>query len=407
MRGKIKFYNGKKKFGFITSADKKEDYFFHWNDVIGNGVKCRRGEHVEFVAVEDSKKPGSFKASEIKHPSNYESKDFKVSQSTHPSRYLLEWAYIPLNDQTHGNIERTGALSELAEIALEEDWSVPGSDKSHNHPVLHSYLLTTFYKQYIDKRVVEISIEGRNYATFNTGLVNEVYEPIFALFESNDSPHAQPWKFLKFCTPNIGREGTLLVRHFHPLPEPPRYFENADQVVFDPDIDIIPRFDHILYDGISRGRFPDKFLQENLPTGFDWEDTSDLCEADRLEFFSRLAERVKSNARIDRQLRNRLRDAIDLARKRASWNYKTAIPLYYPRFNSISLVLPIDLLDEGKIDLALVISRTSAGGYSAETVYKLNWAYKHARLVCRPESDWLIPRFGDDDPEDTQAEVSE
>jgi hypothetical protein len=62
--------------------------------------------------------------------------------------------------------------------------------------------------------------------------------------------------------------------------------------------------------------------------------------------------------------------------------------------------LPIALVDDDKVDLALVVTRTAAGGYSGETVYKLKWAYDHARLVCRPDSDWLTPSAGDGAEED-------
>jgi DNA-directed RNA polymerase subunit RPC12/RpoP len=47
------------------------------------------------------------------------------------------------------------------------------------------------------------------------------------------------------------------------------------------------------------------------------------------------------------------------------------------------------LVDDDKVDLALIVSRTISGGYSGETVYPLNWAYEHARLVCKPDSNWL------------------
>ena len=30
-------------------------------------------------------------------------------------------------------------------------------------------------------------------------------------------------------------------------------------------------------------------------------------------------------------------------------------------------------------------------GYLANTILRLDWAYKSARLVCRPDSDWLAP----------------
>ena len=81
--------------------------------------------------------------------------------------------------------------------------------------------------------------------------------------------------------------------------------------------------------------------------------------------------------------------ALDTAMKRASWNYKTAIPQYYPTNNSTSLLLPLALKDEQTIDLALVIEKQSSGNYLGHTVLPLSWAYSNARLITRPDSDWL------------------
>ncbi len=126
---------------------------------------------------------------------------------------------------------------------------------------------------------------------------------------------------------------------------------------------------------------------------------------ERAAFLRDFRHALEADARTDRDIRNRIDDAIALAVKRARWNFKTAIPLYYPKANAISLLLPIALVDDDEVDLALVVARTAAGGYSGETVYKLKWAYDHARLVCRPDSDWLTPTAGDGTEEDD--EISE
>ncbi len=73
--------------------------------------------------------------------------------------------------------------------------------------------------------------------------------------------------------------------------------------------------------------------------------------------------------------------------------------MYYPSTGNISLLLPLNLVKENKVDLALVVSKGD-GGYLAETIYTLNWAYKCARLICRPDSDWLTPSTITKDNED-------
>jgi hypothetical protein len=68
---------------------------------------------------------------------------------------------------------------------------------------------------------------------------------------------------------------------------------------------------------------------------------------------------------------------------------KTAIPLYFPKTDSISLLLPIALVDDEVVDMALVTNKMNATTYYASTVLPLDMAYTNARLVCRPDSDWL------------------
>lgn len=86
----------------------------------------------------------------------------------------------------------------------------------------------------------------------------------------------------------------------------------------------------------------------------------------------------------------RIENALETSIKRANWNYKTAIPMYYPTLNTTSLLLPLALLDENVIDVALVIEKQPSGNYIGQTILPLEWAYSNARLITRPDSDWLI-----------------
>ena len=104
------------------------------------------------------------------------------------------------------------------------------------------------------------------------------------------------------------------------------------------------------------------------------------------------------------RIRNRIKDAIDLAVKRVSWNYKTAIPMFYPRGNAMSLLLPLCLSEENKTDVALVVQRTMSGNYQGQTILTLSQAYLDARLVCRPDSDWLRTDSIDDALEEQEDE---
>ncbi|MEH1818847.1 MAG: DUF3825 domain-containing protein [Nostoc sp.] len=52
--------------------------------------------------------------------------------------------------------------------------------------------------------------------------------------------------------------------------------------------------------------------------------------------------------------------------------------------------MPLALVDDTQVDIALVTEKTQSGSYLGHTILLLGWAYSNARLVCRPDSDWLI-----------------
>jgi hypothetical protein len=52
--------------------------------------------------------------------------------------------------------------------------------------------------------------------------------------------------------------------------------------------------------------------------------------------------------------------------------------------------LPLALVDDEVVDIALVVEKTKSGNYLGHTILPLAWAYSNARLVARPDSDWLV-----------------
>ena len=120
---------------------------------------------------------------------------------------------------------------------------------------------------------------------------------------------------------------------------------------------------------------------------------------------------IIGNARLMRDLEDGLKRAVDTAVKYASWNYKTAVPIYYPRTNSISLLLPLSSVarqaavsSKPAADAALVIEKLSNGNYQGQTIFTMAMAYQDARQVARPNSDWLQL---DEVREDTEGEEEE
>ncbi len=58
MKGKVKWFNNQKGYGFITKEDGSGDVFVHYSAVQGDGFKTlSEGDAVEFEVVESDKGP--------------------------------------------------------------------------------------------------------------------------------------------------------------------------------------------------------------------------------------------------------------------------------------------------------------------------------------------------------------
>ena len=82
-----------------------------------------------------------------------------------------------------------------------------------------------------------------------------------------------------------------------------------------------------------------------------------------------------------------LKNKIDIAIKRTTANYKLAVPQYYKE--KIQLLLPICFDETNTPDLALVISKKDKI-YFGHTCLTMEMAYNNARLIAKPESNWLV-----------------
>lgn len=281
---------------------------------------------------------------------------------------LFDWAYL-------GKFEQT--LSLLKEKALPESWKFD-YEPDGKYSILDSYLRYTFFR--IQKENKICYTKDGLWAIFNTGLVNKTYLPIFALFSKNKNSGKQPWFFNSFIAEGEkSKVGRISVIDFPNRPKRAQYFDDPTELLYivsESSNELSPNFEHIITDNIER--LPISLLKELVSEG--------ISEETKKEELQNLV----AQGNIARKLQERFRTAIDVTRNRVLWNYKTAIPTYYPISDRITLLLPLCLVNEDTVDLALVVSK-GEGGYLAETIYPLDWAYKCARLICRPDSDWLTP----------------
>lgn len=303
----------------------------------------------------------------------------RVSQV--PGIELTNWAYLGF----YSNV-----LNRLAFIALYEDWEFRQSHSNPDkpHPILHSYLRYTFYRLKIEGKILIQHVAGKSFAAFNTGLVDKRYEPIYALLRPNQAGRAPAWQLSSFCIAAEDLDGKELVRYFNPLPQPAHYFDTFNDVLYDvrapdPQLD----WEHIILENIDR--IPHELIAEKCPPGFELQEAGALSYESRERYFTVLADAIKNHSPTYRVIKNRMQDALHLSLKRVRWNFKTAIPTYFPKRNRISLLLPLALISDERVDRALVVERTPSGNYLGHTILPLDWAYSNARLVCRPDSDWL------------------
>ena len=325
---------------------------------------------------------------------------------------ILKFAFFP----KPSTFQKNGfhfAIKKLAEKALEEHWFYGEIDPG-DFPILRNYFLMTFDRlqsedaahkndsdwepkmkvvanvnntfgiSKFDRNGVRTYVYPKEILLFNTGLVDKRYEPIYAVFVSNESPSV-PWKFYKFISGSgEDKEHMFLAKLYgDKFPKRAKYYDSTMELVYDIYKHIGSyNWEHI----IDRcDRLPLDFLEDNCAN-----ELKASRDSDGNINFEALAQSIKRNSRIFLRIQNRIQDAIDHSLKRVEWNFTTAIPIYFPGGKTISLLLPLSLVgDSNEIDAALVLENDSV--YIAHTILTLNMAYANARLITRPDSDWLTP----------------
>lgn len=292
--------------------------------------------------------------------------------------FLHQWSYIQLNE----------AINKLKEIALEEDWYYGDSNSDSPYPILGQYLKWTFVKIMREDKI----LYANNYAAFNTGLVDKYYKPIFALFDKNKNKGKQPWHFIDFCVAGSSSYASRkLSDNFSVLPQRAVYIRKYDDVMYDCSLPVDCNWEHILEDHIER--IPDALLRQVCSEEFDIKEVGQMSAQDADIYYDSLKAFLSSNPDRLSLLSHIMSMALDRAIMRVEWNYKTAIPVYYPTLDSVNLILPLalNMNEPEQISLALVMTKTPAGRYRGVTIFTLDMAYSNARLITKPSSDWLAP----------------
>lgn len=298
---------------------------------------------------------------------------------------LLDFAFFPARSGQNG---LDLALGHLARAARPERWYYGRRDPG-TYPLLKNFLTITFERLQYEDSVGEddpryqpkIMVEG-GYATFNTGLCDHYNEPIYALFKQNERvTDSRPWTFVAFVDSRNMAQHDMTGKFGARLPESAHYYDSTAQLTFDVRCDIaVTNLDHFI-DHCQR--LPIDFLRYFGPQNFDYDRYRNR------DFYEDLAEAIKNDPDALSRMRSQFESAVDDAKSLLRWNYKRAVPIYYPKEKTISLLLPLTLGNSNYPNVALVLTQTPSGDYVATTVYTLGMAYAGARLLCVPEKDWL------------------
>ena len=239
-------------------------------------------------------------------------------------------------------------IIELQQLARPERWENRHSNLSFKFPILRNYLNQTL------KRLVTLHHEDNkgnfiynhnSFLCFNTGLYTKNYEEIYGIMRRNDPKYRQKYRLDGFFQPSSPQ-----LREVRMLPSRAYYFNDISEIYYNTKYDLRINIDHILDDETNKERIPEEYREDKM-----------------------LAFRFKDMA-------------IKYAKLRIEENYKTAVPQFYG--GRVQFLIPISLGDPDVVDLALVVNREKSI-YTGRTCLTLDMAYNNARLIAKPESDWL------------------
>jgi len=230
----------------------------------------------------------------------------------------------------------------LKEMAMPENWGSTSDTK--DHPVLHNYIVHYFKKVHTENLIsYSTSSDGKEIACFNTGLLTSHFDDIYAYFEKNESGR-QEWFLAAFLNSSSYKLST-----FDTLPDIVKFFNSIDDLFYDTELELRINAEHIVKDNFTR--FPEQLKEFSEPI-----------------------------------LINMIEGALKSTNKRIRRNYKTAVPQYFK--NQIQFLIPLSLTDTVKPDIVITVYKRENHYYGA-TCLTMEMAYNNARLLVKPESDWL------------------
>jgi len=250
-------------------------------------------------------------------------------------------------------------FQQLADMANAETWNYERPEfqrPNQTLPILRRYLNYTFLRLQSQRKIEIATVTGEVRACFNTGLQTSAGgKDIFAVFSKNDKA-SQDNDFPEWWFRGWHDSYSTMLSGFRPLPTVATYVSDNRDLVFETSYDIDINFEHIIEDPKNRDRLP-------------------------------------KSLRSDRTLAiNAVRGAAAYLKQKHRNNRMMAIPFWYPEHEKIQFLLPLRLTSADHEVLALVADKQERDKlYKIRTALTMDMAYSNARLVGKPNREWLNP----------------
>lgn len=238
----------------------------------------------------------------------------------------------------------------LAKMAQPEKWTYKKIQEKDPYRILRNYIQFTYNRLAEENKFIE-SPDGK-YSCMNTGLLTIYNQEIVAIFAQNEKAGKQPW----FLNGFFKETDKFFTTNFYRIPPLADYCNNAKDLIYDNNLELNLRKEHIIDDNFER------FVE----AGYN-----------NKELISVLLDSAKIT--LEKKLKR---------------NFKLALPFYYRNTETgeskIQLLAPL-YFPGAPVRLALVLNRIRSDAkeyYEGVTVLPVEWAYMNSRLIVKPDEEW-------------------
>lgn len=239
-------------------------------------------------------------------------------------------------------------LNYLIKIAEPEEWNQTDYHSGYENSTIFYYIAHTFDRWFYQNKIYIDADE--NNAFFNTGLMdiqgNEIYGHFTKnKFHNEEDLESNFWYFKGFIK---GNEREFITKCAI-KPEIATYYDDYNELYFDPSLPIELNFDHFYDDNIKRLPLELSSLEK------------DIAKSVFIGFLDYTKKKIRRNDRIP-------------------------VPQFYN--GKITFLIPVIVF--GTKTVIVAIEKIN-NVYIANTVLTFGMAYNCARLLNKPESNWLLP----------------